>query len=309
MPLAIQPPVERACPVCGGRSYAHFADERIDPRKISDFTYASRKQPEFMCLRLVRCMDCDLVYAPTPPATDFLSTAYSAAAYDSGPEAQAAARSYAKALTPYVARLAGRSAAVDVGAGCGPLLPWLRECGFSPVIGIEPSRAAIEAAPPAVRPLLREGMFSPTLLADVRPSLLCSFMTLEHLADPGGFVGAAYQLLEPGGMLAVVVHNWRAPLNRLLGLRSPIIDVEHLQLFSPQSVRALLVRAGFVSIDLQSISNAYPLRYWLRLTPLPAGVKTWIAGALDRISLSDTQVALRVGNMLAVGIKPLQLGN
>lgn len=259
-----------------------------------------------MCLRLLRCTDCDLVYAPKPPAIDFLLTAYSAAAYDSGPEAQAAARSYAKAMAPYVARLVGRSAAVDVGAGSGPLLPWLKESGFSPVIGIEPSRAAIEAAPPAVRPMLREGMFSPALLADVRPSLLCSFMTLEHLADPAGFLGAAYELLEPGGMLAVIVHNWRAPLNRLFGLRSPIIDVEHLQLFSPQSVRTLLERAGFVSIDLQSIGNAYPLRYWLRLTPLPKELKKRIAGILNRFGLLDMQILLRVGNVLAVGIKPLE---
>lgn len=279
-------------------------DERVDSSKISDFTYASRKLPEFMCLRLVRCTDCDLIYAPTPPATDFLVTAYSEAAYDSGPEALAAARSYAEALAPYVARLAGRNAAVDVGAGSGPLLPWLHENGFNPVIGIEPSRAAIEAAPPSVRPMLREGMFSLALLADVKPSLLCSFMTLEHLPDPGEFVNVVYELLEPGGLLAVVVHNWRAPLNRLLGRRSPIIDVEHLQLFSPQSVRTLLVRAGFGSINLQSISNAYPLRYWLRLTPLPRSLKLRIANVLEHIGLSDTQVALRVGNLLAVGVKP-----
>lgn len=301
----MEPTSQRACPACGGRAHVPFADERIDPRKVSDFTYASRKQPEFMCLRLVRCTDCDLVYAPTPPATDFLSTAYSEAAFDSGPEAQAAAASYAKVLAPYVARLAGRNAAVDVGAGSGPLLPWLCESGFYPVIGIEPSRAAIEAAPPAVRAMLREGMFSSSLLADVKPSLLCSFMTLEHLADPGQFVGEAYRLLEPGGMLAVVVHNWRAPFNRLLGLRSPIIDVEHLQLFSPQSVRALLTRVGFAPVALQSISNAYPLRYWLRLTPLPASVKAQITAALDRMGLADQHVSLRVGNMLAVGIKPL----
>lgn len=297
---------ERACPVCGGKTHLPFADERIDYSKINNFTYASRKQPEFMCLRLVRCSDCDLVYAPILPAPDFLLTAYSEASYDSGPEAQAAAGSYVKALTPHVAHLARRNAAVDVGAGNGPLLPWLQDIGFSPVIGIEPSRAAISAAHPDVRPHLWEGMFSPAMLTDVKVSLIGSFMTLEHMADPAKFVGEVYELLEPGGMIAVVVHNWRAGLNRLLGLRSPIIDVEHLQLFNPQSVQTLLAQAGFSSIRIQVIANTYPLRYWLRLTPFPAAVKSMMTSALSRIGLDTAQIPLRVGNMLAVGRKALE---
>lgn len=297
---------ERTCPACGGDSYLPFADERINKNKINKFTYASRKQPEFMCLRLVRCKGCDLVYAPTPLTPEFLFSAYSDASYDSGLEAKAAAGSYAKALMPYVESLAQRKGAVDVGAGSGPLLPWLEDVGFDPVVGIEPSRAAIAAAPPSVLPLLREGMFSRAIIADIKPSLICSFMTLEHLSDPSGFVDEAYELLEPGGMLAVVVHNWRAPLNRILGLRSPIIDIEHLQLFNPQSVRTMLAQTGFVSVDLHGISNTYPLGYWVRLTPLPSWVKTTIINILNRIGLANTQISLRVGNMLAVGFKPLK---
>ena len=200
---------------------------------------------------------------------------------------------------------AGRNAAVDVGAGSGPLLPWLCEKGFRTVIGIEPSRAAIDAAPLPIRSMLREGMFSKALLEDATPSLICSFMTLEHLSDPGEFVKSAYNLLEPNGMLAIVVHNWRSPINRLLGLRSPIIDVEHLQLFSQHSIRTLFNKVGFVSIDLKQISNTYQLRYWLRLTPLPICLKSRIIDAFEYIGLSDWQVSLCVGNMLVVGIKPV----
>lgn len=296
--------IERACPVCHGRSHAPFADERIDPERVGALTYASRKPPEFMCLRLVRCTACDLVYAPSPPAEDFLHAAYADADFDSGPEAMAAAKTYADALAPYLQGLPGRHAAVDVGAGSGPLLPWLQGQGFAPVIGIEPSRAAIDAAPSTIRPLLREGMFSAGLLEDEAPSLICSFMTLEHLPDPGEFVATAYRLLEPGGALAVVVHDWRAPLNRLLGLRSPIIDVEHLQLFSPRALRELFQRAGFERIALSPIRNAYPLRYWLRLTPLPAPAKHLVLSLLERFGLADRNFAMNVGNMLAVGIKP-----
>ena len=45
------------------------------------------------------------------------------------------------------------------------------------------------------------GLFSAGLLAGETPSLICSFMTLEHLPDPGEFVASAHALLEPGGAL------------------------------------------------------------------------------------------------------------
>jgi SAM-dependent methyltransferase/rubredoxin len=297
---------DRACPVCGATTHVSFADEHIDPERINDFTYASRKQPEFMCLRLVQCTSCNLVYAPTPPSRAFLSTAYADAAYDSGQEAQCAAQSYAHALAPYLAHLRSRNAAVDVGAGSGPLLPWLIDFGFQTVIGVEPSRAAINAAPTSVRPMLREGMFGPELLDGIKPSLICSFMTLEHMDDPATFVKTAYSLLEPGGMIALVVHNWQGLLNRTLGLRSPIIDVEHLQLFNPSSVNTLLQKVGFENINVKPICNRYPLKYWLRLTPLPRNVKGAIDNVLKMISLSDIPLAMRVGNIMAIGVKPKQ---
>jgi SAM-dependent methyltransferase len=295
---------ERACPVCGATEYIKFADEYIDPKRISGFSYASRKHPEFMCLRLVRCLGCNLVYAPNPPDTSFLSAAYADAAYDSSLEAQCAAQSYAHELAPYLSRLHNRNTAVDVGAGSGPLLPWLREIGFQNVIGVEPSRAAINAAPPSVRPMLREGMFGPELLDDVKPSLICSFMTLEHMDEPGLFVRTAHNLLEPDGMIAVIVHNWQGLLNRTLGLRSPIIDVEHLQLFNPGSLKTLLNLAGFTDIKIITICNSYPLTYWLRLTPISPKLKMLIDAALRKLSLSDIKLPLRVGNILAIGTKP-----
>ena len=295
--------MERECPVCKGRSYAPFAEQRIDASKFGALTYASRKPPEFMRFRLVRCLACDLVYTPSPPSEDFLHTAYKDAEFDSSDEAIAAAKNYALALEPHLQTMTNRNAAVDVGAGSGPLLPFLQEKNFYPVIGIEPSKAAIDAAAPAVRPLLKEGMFSTSMLDGEHPSLICSFMTLEHIRDPGVFCTAAHGELEPGGALAVVAHNWRAPLNRILGLRSPIIDVEHLQLFSQKALSELFRRAGFESIEISPIHNSYPLRYWLRLTPLPVAAKKWLLLLFERLGLADHTFTMNVGNILAVGTK------
>jgi len=297
-------PNERACPVCKCTSYSHFSDERIDSTQVGDFTYASRKTPEFMCFRLVCCINCDLVYAPTPPTEEFSQEMYTNADYDSNSEALYAARTYADELEKNLKNVAKRNAAIDVGTGSGPLLPFLQTKGFHPVIGIEPSTAAIEAAPAAVRPLIREGMFTSLMLDGVTPSLICSFMILEHLNNPSDFVADAYNLLESGGAIAVVVHNWRAPLNRLLGRRSPIIDIEHLQLFSPNSLQELLKKTGFIKIKICAIRNRYPIRYWLRLTPLPTSIKSFMINVLDTCKLSDYSLTLNVGNIFAIGLKP-----
>jgi hypothetical protein len=54
---------------------------------------------------------------------------------------------------------------------------------------------------------------------------------MEHVLDPKVIALPAFRLLRPGGAFVTVTHDHRGRLNRLLGRRSPIIDIEHLQLF------------------------------------------------------------------------------
>jgi hypothetical protein len=106
----------------------------------------------------------------------------------------------------------------------------------------------------------------------------------------------------PGGAFVVVVHDRRATLNRLLGTRSPIVDVEHLQLFCPESLRALLEWAGYQDVSVAPIVNAYPLSYWARLLPMPRAVRGVVTGSLGR--LGRVELGASVGNMVGVGWVP-----
>lgn len=244
-----------------------------------------------------------MVYASHVPAPAELGEAYRDAAYDSGDEARCAARTYAACLAEALRHPVPKRGAIDIGSGNGALLGWLREAGYDPVIGIEPSRAAIAAAPPEIRSALREGMFPGGVAASASSSLVCAFMILEHVADPAAFCRAAHESLVPGGEFAVVVHDRRAWINRLLGLRSPIMDVEHLQLFDPRSLEHLLARCGFATITVRPIVNRYPLRYWLRLSPLPPVLKRPLAACLERAGLDKRMISLPVGNLMAVAVK------
>ena len=299
------PRQERSCPVCSQQNYLLFSNESIDSSKINDFTYASRKKPEFMCYKLLRCINCDLIYTPSPPESNFLTNAYANASYDSGEEAGFAANSYAISLDKSIKNFPTKKAAVDIGAGNGAFLPWLVDQGFSPVIGIEPSDAAIQSAPSNIRPMLYKGMFSKAMVYDLELSFISSFMTLEHVLDPLNFIKVAYEALSPGGMLAVVTHNWRAPINRILGLRSPIIDVEHLQLFSPLSIKTLFESSGFENILIKNITNIYPLKYWIRLSPFPPFINNLIFDFSNFSKIINIKIPLKVGNILTLANKPL----
>jgi SAM-dependent methyltransferase len=65
---------------------------------------------------------------------------------------------------------------------------------------------------------------------------------LEHLRDPRGLVAEARRVLRPGGVFVASVPNVYRLKNRLRFLlgRDPDQDPTHLQMFSPEEVRALL---------------------------------------------------------------------
>jgi SAM-dependent methyltransferase len=294
---------KRACPVCGPAAPAELhAEAHFDPARLGRFSFASRKAPELMHYRLLRCRDCDTVYASPAPPPAFLARAYDAAAFDSGEEAAWAARTYARALRRLGPQC--RDGALDIGTGDGAFLGELLKAGFTRVRGVEPSRAPIAAARPELRRLIRHGLFSPREAPVGSLGLVTCFQTLEHLDRPAATLRQALRLLRPGGAFYAVCHNHRALSARLLGRRSPIYDVEHLQLFSPRALRRLLESCGYRDVTVTPILNTYPLRYWLKLLPLPAALKSRLLEFLKTGRLGRLPLALPAGNLLGLGFKP-----
>jgi SAM-dependent methyltransferase len=294
----------RRCPGCGSEDDSQvLCEARLDHDRLGDFAYASRKVPEYMHHRLVACPRCQLVYASPAPLAEALDVAYRDAAYDSGEEAEYASDTYGDLLGSVMPELPDRGGALDIGAGNGAFLRRLLAAGIDDVVGVEPSAAPVAAAADDVRPFLRLAPFRADDFEPGRFRLVTVFQTLEHVADPLELCRAAHRLLAAGGALMVVCHNRRAVANRLLGRRSPIFDVEHLQLFSPESLRALLERAGFDRVELRPVTNRYPLRYWVRLLPLPPRAKDAALATLGRTRFGSLPVALPVGNFAGIAFK------
>lgn len=296
---------KRSCPVCGaGRLEARsFLRSNVDPARLDKFSYASRKTPEYMNLNLVQCLRCDLVYADEPPSRDDLAHAYHVADYDSAEEADDAAATYMRAMQPLLDTLPRRESALEIGTGTGALLQHLAEQGFTELVGVEPSTAAIAAAPRHRRAWIREGVFEEQDFAPASFDLICCFMTMEHVLDPKVIALAAFRLLRPGGAFVTVTHDYRGRLNRMLGRRSPIIDIEHMQLFSHPSIQTLFQTTGYRDVRVQRLVNRYAFRYWWRLTPAPDPMKRAVAKVAEFGRFDRVKIGLNVGNSIASGVK------
>ncbi|MDR3708424.1 MAG: class I SAM-dependent methyltransferase [Capsulimonadaceae bacterium] len=296
--------LNRLCPICGSSDATDvFCDANIDAASLNSYAFASRKLPEYMHHRLILCPDCDLVYANPAPRIEALASAYEEAAYDSGEEAEFAARTYGAYTRKVAATLPDNCGAIDIGCGDGVFLEKLLDLGFDGVSGIEPSIAPILAAKPRIKPLIRQGLFS---AAEFEPSsaiLITCFQTIEHVYDPLQLCVDAHGLLKEGGALFLIGHNRDALSAKLLKTRSPIFDIEHLQLFSAASFRRLLTEAGYKSVRVFPIFNRYPLHYLVKLFPIPAANKIALLNGIKRLRAGYLPVTLALGNLGAVGYK------
>ena len=292
----------RTCAICGAASGHRWMEPQVNLAALDGFAFASRKLPEYMHFALALCDSCDLVFADLVPQSDWFQACYRDADFDAVSESRYAAQTYALELKRILPRLKGRQAALDIGAGDGAFLAELTKAGFDQVAGLEPSLEPVSRAAPEVKHLLRNDFFRPEDFAPGSFDLITCFQTLEHLEDPLALCQAAGALLRPGGILLTVTHNFRAPLARVLGQRSPIYDIEHLQLFSPPSLTRLYEQAGFMEIDVRPLRNAYPLAYWLKLMPLPKTVKSVLLASLPA-SIGQLIIPVKAGNIVATGVK------
>lgn len=296
--------VKRSCPVCGSSDDSNvFAEANFNLEQLDDFAFASRKFPEYMHYRLISCPVCDLLYASPVPESGTLAKAYAEAAFDSSEEAHYASRTYASFLPNIIKKIPNRVGAIDIGTGDGAFLEQLLVKGFTGVVGVEPSKAPISLAKDEIRPMIKYGIFNPEEFENESFSLVTCFQTLEHLYNPMEMCRNAHRMLKKGGAVFFICHNHRSLSARLLGMQSPIFDIEHLQLFSVKSAGRLLEKNGFVDVEIKPVYNCYPLHYWIKLFPMPISLKRACISFFKKAGIGFLPIYISAGNMAIIGYK------
>ena len=144
----------------------------------------------------------------------------------------------------------GEGTLIDVGFGEGTLLRLAQAIGWR-CSGTEYARSAIEWGR-RVDVAVHEG----DLVDGALPGpfdVATVIETLEHTLDPLALLESIHTRLRPGGLVYGTTPNMAGLSARSLGTRWSVVAApEHLELFSPKGLRALLLTVGFWNVDIET---------------------------------------------------------
>jgi 2-polyprenyl-3-methyl-5-hydroxy-6-metoxy-1,4-benzoquinol methylase len=262
-----QPPAKTVkCKVCGTEAY-HLCDtpnEHGDIRTIQNY----------------RCGNCGLVFVGTPITNDQLGAAY--ASMDSAKYyeevGKTTERKFQTALTN-LRRLTvnERSSLIDIGAGRGDFLLFLKRAGFQCLSGQEiPGEDTRELEDNGITVYKDYDYHSiPSESFDVVTSL----DVMEHVPDPRKVAQSLYRILKPRGIMyfhtpcVTFTDRLMHRVQKVPGVgkvgriwQRGRTSIFHLQNYTRNSLELILREAGFDSVSITGVNElSWPVRRYVRI--------------------------------------------
>jgi 2-polyprenyl-3-methyl-5-hydroxy-6-metoxy-1,4-benzoquinol methylase len=280
-----------SCPACGGHAILKFS-KNIDLERFSSSTFSSRKVPELMHHDYFECDECRYLFSVDIDLSDLVSL-YRESSHDSSKESELAANTYLYLFQTYIQDEV--RSVLDVGCSDGKFLNKLVSSGIPTAVGIEPSvdaakmidRSSINVFEGSLEDFRSESLFDVVFL----------LQTIEHIPNPGDVLKRLMGLVKPSGALMVVCHDRFSLVNRILGQRSPIFDVEHLQIFNRESIVRIVERNDFKVETVSRFMNRYPFSYAIRLGAANLLGNVFVKRLLNRW---DPLIPFPAGNLVVV---------
>lgn len=293
--------IKTKCAICGnGADFKILYEKNFDPELIDKRIFSARRIPDRLHYRMVKCNSCGLVRANPILPLSRLERLYEKSEFTYSSQVEDLNETYERYLRKLDDFGAKRGNLVDIGCGNGFFLKRALELGYKKVWGVEPSSDAVAEAPRDMKKqiicdVLRSGLFP-----SGKFNVICCFQTLDHVPNPNEFLSICHQILKPGGLVLFLNHDVGFWLTKLLGEKSPIIDVEHIYLFDQKTMRKIFEKNNFKVLEIGEAKNTHSLGYWLRLSPLPLSLKKRL---LRMKKLFDMKLTVKAGNLYLIAGK------
>lgn len=212
--------INRACPVCDEPAATPFL------RKLD--------------LQLVRCARCSMIYANPAPAEMANGNFYDRAGSEYlTPEKLAS--DYAVVRFERELRLfrayCRRGAVLDVGCSSGGFLHQLKKRFPEDyqILGTDVSTEPLAQAAKMGVPIARGEFLTQSF--DRQFDAVTFWAVMEHLSEPKLFLKKAAAILKPGGYCFILTPNLNSLAVKLIGIKYRYIFPEHLNYFTPQTMK------------------------------------------------------------------------
>jgi SAM-dependent methyltransferase len=303
----MQPPDLRPtrCAICNteGNSVelypANFIMEALHP-----IYFSARRIPDRIHYRIVKCSICGLVRSDPVADSRILARLYAQSTFDYGDEVDNLKLTYRYYLSKLNKYGVEKGTLLEIGCGNGFFLEEVLKQGYVTVWGVEPSEEAVARGDSKVRSQIICDMMRPGLFGKEQFDVICMFQVLDHIADPAGLLNECYRVLKPDGLVLCLNHNIEAISAKILKDRSPIVDIEHTYLYSPDTMLRLFSGSGFKVLHINPVLNIYSLHYVAHLVPLPSMIKGILLKILKIRFFRQMRLAAPLGNLYLVARKP-----
>jgi len=210
------------------------------------------------------CQSCETVFVNPRPTPAILAQHYQTALYYQYwndyifPRTETVRRE--KIFRPRAQKLAGfisqfgfnTETLLEIGAGFGTFCEELSGLEiFERIIAVEPTPGLASNCRKRGIEVLELPIEQVEIEAE-SIDVIVSFEVVEHLFSPVDFIRKCRQLLLPGGGLILTCPNIKGFDIQVLGVESDIVEPEHLNYFTPESLAQVLSNEGYEVLDVQT---------------------------------------------------------
>lgn len=274
--------------------------ERLPQKTLNEDPYAPRRKRDFFHYEIVKCKNCSLLRSDPIIDDNELEKLYfdSKCTYTDENENIPLKKTYGHYFTNILKKYAvNKDSFLDIGCSNGFILENAMDFGFRKIVGVEPSKDAIEKASTNIKPLIINGMFNEKMFEKNTFDMITFFQTFDHIADPNCFLQNCFNVLKDDGFILAINHNANSFSAKILGEKSPIIDIGHAYLYDLATMRKIFEQNNFFVHSVFPIKNVVSIERLIQLLPLSPTITDKIQKLARFLKINKFSLNLPLGNL------------
>lgn len=245
-----------------------------------------------------RCQECGLLYCPFYFTAHQLAQLYAAMPDNLMGEDKSTVSKTQEGYVKLISRqIDGCNQYLEIGPDVGLVAKHISNYfDLDLAVMVEPNKAIHKELSLSISKSKRQSIFEH--LAEIpfqRFDLIVGIHVYDHLLSPISDLSELRRISHSNTNLAIVVHNEKSILRKVLNKKWPPFCLQHPQLYSPRTLDRVLAEAGWDRVASQRTTNWWHLRHFVKLGSQVLGLPSSLSNFFPNF-----EVPFKVGNFITL---------